>query len=549
MRTKLGWSTDPKRHGALQLTVRKALELLGDEAVASIAKEIGQLVERGTFAPVDDRELTPEQARMIISSSLFLKEKFSPTGIFEKLKSRLVAGGHMQDRSLYPDKDSPTAATASVFMVAGIAASEGRAVATVDFPGAYLHSDLPPDQPPVLMRLNKYEAQVLVKIAPEYAKHLRKNGTLVVRLRKGLYGLVQAARLWYDKISADLIKLGFQCNAMDCCVFNRSEDSTQTTIVLHVDDMLITTGSEAHIDRLLQQLSQQYPDLTVHRGRQLDYLGMHLNWETAGKCYVTMPAYVDDVLTFGANIKGVSKTPAAESLFTVTPDSPVLNSAEREFYHSLTAKLLYLAKRSRPDLLLAVSFLARRVQQPTDEDRVKLYRVLKYLRATREVGICLEPDKILQAYGYVDASFAVHSDFKSHTGCVIGLGKGPFWTKSSVQKLNSKSSTEAELIGAADSSSQLLWTRQFLQEQGYNVGPAILYQDNQSTMALIKNGRSNSERTRHIAIKYFFIKDRVDKKEIAVEYLSTGEMIADILTKPLQGEQFLRLRALLLNWP
>jgi hypothetical protein len=179
----------------------------------------------------------------------------------------------------------------------------------------------------------------------------------------------------------------------------------------------------------------------------------------------------------------------------------------------------------------------------------KLQRVVRYLRANDKEGMCLQPDTVLQAYGWVDASFAVHHDMRSHTGAVLGLGKGPFWAKSSVQKLNSKSSTEAELIGASDSAGQLLWTRQFLVAQGYNVGPAVLYQDNQSTIALLNNGRSNSERTRHIAIRYFFLHDRINRKEVRVEYLCTGDMIADILTKPLQGEQFIRLRAMLLNWP
>jgi hypothetical protein len=136
-----------------------------------------------------------------------------------------------------------------------------------------------------------------------------------------------------------------------------------------------------------------------------------------------MPDNIEDLLTFAAEIKG------------------------KEFFHSLTAKLLYLAKRARPDLLLAVSFFARRVQKPTKEDMSKL----QYLRANDSLGMRLQPDTCLQAYGWVDASFAVHQDMRSHTGAVLGLGKGPFWAKSSVQKLNSKSSTEAELIGASDS--------------------------------------------------------------------------------------------------
>ena len=81
------------------------------------------------------------------------------------------------------------------------------------------------------------------------------------------------------------------------------------------------------------------------------------------------------------------------------------------------------------------------------------------------------------------------------------------------------------------------------------MGPAVLYQDNMSTIAMLKNGRASSDRTRHINIRYFFVKDRVDAGEIRVEYKPTEQMIADILTKPVQGSLFLKLRAWLLNWP
>jgi hypothetical protein len=104
------------------------------------------------------------------------------------------------------------------------------------------------------------------------------------------------------------------------------------------------------------------------------------------------------------------------------------------------------------------------------------------------------------------------------------------------------------LVGLSDSTGQILWTRNFLIEQGYNVEAATIYQDNMSTIALVKNGKSNSERTRHIALRFFFVADRVASKEVKVEYMQTGEMLADILTKPLQGELFRKLRDKLLNW-
>jgi hypothetical protein len=122
------------------------------------------------------------------------------------------------------------------------------------------------------------------------------------------------------------------------------------------------------------------------------------------------------------------------------------------------------------------------------------------------------------------------------------------YATSSKQKLVSKSSTEAELIGVSDALSQVIWTRDFLLEQGYKVDSAKLMQDNLSTMALANRGWSNSSRTRHVGIRFFFIKDRIDSGEIEVEHLGSESMVADILTKPLQGELFRKLRKLLLNW-
>ena len=206
-----------------------------------------------------------------------------------------------------------------------------------------------------------------------------------------------------------------------------------------------------------------------------------------------------------------------------------------------------MSKRVRPDILTAIAFLARRVQSPDVDDQKKLFRVVRYIRGSQELGLRLKADSI-SILAYVDASYGVHTDMRSHTGAVIGLGKGPIYCKSSVQKLNSTSSTEAELIALSDSTTQVLWTRNFLLEMGYDVGPATVYQDNKSTIKLVENGKSNSGRTRHIAIRYFFVANRIQTGEIKVEYMCTGDMIADILTKPLQGSLFRRLRALLLGW-
>jgi hypothetical protein len=160
----------------------------------------------------------------------------------------------------------------------------------------------------------------------------------------------------------------------------------------------------------------------------------------------------------------------------------------------------------------------------------------------------LEADDMHVVKWWVDASFAVHPDMKGHTGVTMSLGKGSAYARSTRQKLNTKSSTEAELVGVDNLMPQILWTKYFLEAQGYEVRDSKIYQDNQSTMLLAKNGRgSSSKRTRHINIRYFFVTDRVKSNEVRIEYCPTGEMDADFLTKPLQGSAFRKFRNRIMN--
>ena len=226
---------------------------------------------------------------------------------------------------------------------------------------------------------------------------------------------------------------------------------------------------------------------------------------------------------------------------------PLLTTSVREFFHSITAKLLYLSKRPRPDILTPVAFPTKRVTKPQGDDMRKLERTIQYIRGSRDLGLTLQVEDPIVVKCYVDASYGVHQDMKSHTGSAITLGKGVVYAKSSTQKLTTKSSTEAELVGLSDSANQVLWARHFMRDQGYEDRSAIIFQDNKSTIQLINNGRSNSERTRHIDIRYFFLHDRIKDQQITITYKPTNEMLADMLTKPLQGEQFRAFRNLLLN--
>ena len=161
-------------------------------------------------------------------------------------------------------------------------------------------------------------------------------------------------------------------------------------------------------------------------------------------------------------------------------------------YHHLVAKLLYLGKRTCPDILLAVCFLTTRVSQPDVDDWKKLGRCLRYLEETKKLYLTLEADSLLNIKWWIDASFAVHNDMKSHTGAAVSMGKGMIYAMSNKQQINTRSSTEAELVGVNNAIGMALWIRQFMQEQGYNVTDNVIYQDNQSAMLLERYGRKSS---------------------------------------------------------
>ena len=184
------------------------------------------------------------------------------------------------------------------------------------------------------------------------------------------------------------------------------------------------------------------------------------------------------------------------------------------------------------------------------DDWCKLNRLLGYLLGSRDRGIVLRVGEHMTVSAYIDAAYGVHTNSgRSHTGCAIVLGAaGPVFAKSVKQKNVTKSSTEAELVAASDSISQAIHLRNFVQAQGYDVPPCVIYQDNLSCMALIKRGSPASERSRHISIREFWMAEKEIAKEVNVVHLSTSDMYANALTKPVQEGQFIKERAGLTNW-
>ena len=217
-------------------------------------------------------------------------------------------------------------------------------------------------------------------------------------------------------------------------------------------------------------------------------------------------------------------------------------------FHRLTAQLLFVSQRERPDFCTNISFLCKRVKSPDEDDWKKLVRLIRYIRRTKFLRLTLEATYLDQNHWFIDGDFAVHDDMRSHTGVYMTFGKGMMNGASIAQKINTTSSTEAEVVGVHDNMRAILWTRYFLEAQGYPLKPSVIHQDNQSSILLENNGRRSSGRqTRHMNIQYFFVADVAKRKHITIKYCPTDKIIGDFFTKPLGGAKFRRFWNIIMN--
>jgi len=271
-----------------------------------------------------------------------------------------------------------------------------------------------------------------------------------VELKKALYGTLKAALLFWKKLTMKLKQWGFEVNPYDWCVMNKTIDGTQCTTLWHVDDLKISHAKPNVVTKVIKQLEAEFgieTPLAKTCGKVHEYLSMILDFTTPGKVMVvSMKDFIERMINeLPTDIDGEAVTAAANHLFKVNETDPIkLKEEKSAMFHHNMAKLLFLCKRARPDIQTAVVFLCTRVKAPDTDDYKKLTRVMRYLRATLNMPLTLEAESMQIVKWWVDASFAVHTDMKSHTGAVMTLGKGGIYGTSTRQRINTRSSTEGD---------------------------------------------------------------------------------------------------------
>jgi len=397
------------------LSLTEAINTRGaDVAKKAALSELNQLIQKGCLMPVDKltvKKLKAEK-QLILPSKLFLKDKYRPDGEFDKFKARLVAGGHRQNHDDYESTSSPTVATSSVMMVAAISARRGNARMTTDVPSAYPNAHMRDDMPMVYMKLDRAVTKLIVDNHRNWSRNVLFDGSCVVKIERALYGLIESAKLWYEEFTGFLKKLGFVPNPYDPCVLNLDYKGEICTLVLYVDDCFVDCHNPEALDYVERKITEKYGGCTRTDGDVLPFVGMLFNFTKPGVVKVDMPKYVEDAIS-GLKSASSADTPAGLDLFAVDDSAELLGISAREDFHSRVAKLLYLAKRTRPDILLPINFLCTRVLKPTVQDWKKLLRVYRYLFGTKGLCIYLQADEVTNTAPFPKVVHAPVCDFIS----------------------------------------------------------------------------------------------------------------------------------------
>ena len=495
----------------------------------AINDEYNQMYEEGVFSErnYSINEL-PKKANLLGTMFTLVVKRDKATGDIDKYKARLVALGNQQKPSSYDLIKSNTARSASVKMLMAIQAKTSAKSMILDVKGAYLKS-----------HIKEWKDEKLFIRLPDGR---------IKKLEKYLYGLKQAGAEWESNITKTLLEAGYKQSA-DPLVLSKWIGKDFIIMSLHVDDFYCISSKNSLLDQLYDMLVNKYDNVTRKSGDLLTYLGMAIKKLDDGSIKVYQPAYIDKILSI-AKLDNVSK-PAYTPMAVVqdSNDSYQNMTVNKRDYLQLIGLINYLAIYTRPDLLYSLSFVAQACSNPTQADMRRVKRIIRHIATTKDIGLIFNTDDDFQLNGNVDASHNQYKDGKGHYGFSFSIGRmnASFTAKSSKMKLVTLSSTESEYVALCLAVKEAVYLRRLLDSIGFKQhGPTIIFEDNQSTIKMIYNDM-NHQTTKHIAPKYHYTREQVRKGIVKVEYISTDEQLADLLTQALFTDTHQALAAVILN--
>lgn len=507
--------------------------------MAAIQAEMESMRKKGVFEFVDSAKLP--MGTNITGCKWVLTKKYKSDGTVERFKARLVCKGFTQVEGVdYNETFAPTLKMKSLRILLTMTAVLDYEIKHLDVPTAFLNSTL---------KETVYMAQ-----PPGYEKG---GASAVIRLIKAIYGTKQAPHEWNVDLSHFIESvLGFSRCKGDTCVFTKQSKSGRVLLMgVFVDDIVPLFHREDRVEwnALQQELVKKYE--VKDMGDASWVLGMELTRDRSARTLLlTHKLYEKNMLLrFGMHESSLNRTPAEVEKLSVK-DCPSTSEEERlvdrSEYMALVGTLTYLCTTTRPDISFAVSQLSRFMQNPGEKHVTAAKRILRYIRGTPGYGLKFKGSselggKRINVTALCDADWGGDTDErKSRTGFVVLINGCIVSYSSKMQKTVSLSSAEAEYYAISLAMQEILWIMQVLREMLLDVVEfeiPILKCDNRAAIS-ISSKDIHHDRTKHIDIRHHFIREEVHQKRIRLEWTSTKEQVADILTKPLGAILFQRFR-------
>ena len=472
----------------------------------------------------------------VIKSRWVFKHKLNERGQVVRHKARLVIQGFKQQYGLdFFDTFAPVAKMASVRLVLAIAAVMDLELHQLDVNTAFLQADV--------------KEEIFMAQPEGYEEKGPSGEELICQLLKSLYGLKQAPRNWNKHIDKFLRKLGFKPSSVDPCIYVKiSPGNAITLVVLYVDDLIVAASNMNLIKAFKQAMSGHYQTKDLGECRWV--LGMEVKRDRKNRILeLLQTSYMEQVLDrFGMTDCNPVSTPADGVLPRV--DAKTGGKPDGQ-YMSIVGALMYAAMVTRPDIAYAVQALARHLQSSSHIHWNAALRVLKYLKGTLNHGIMYRgtPDGMVVLLGYSDADWAGDRDTRrSTTGYVFMVGGGAVSWASKLQPTVALSTSEAEYVAACAAAQEALFQRQLMKDVNLpQLDATVIYEDNTGAIAMTENPIDH-QRTKHIDIRYHFIRERVANGDIKLVHVATEDQLADLLTKPLVKQKVKSLRERMMGY-
>jgi histone deacetylase 1/2 len=458
----------------------------------------------------------PQKGMNIIGCKWVYKVKRKADGSLDRYKARLVAKGFKQQYGIdYEDTFSPVVKAVTIRVVLSIAVSRGWSLKQLDVQNAFLHGYL--DEEVYMQQPPGFED----KTKPQY----------VCRLDKALYGLKQAPRAWYSRLSAKLIKLGFQASKADTSLFFYSKGDVTIFILVYVDDIIVASSTEKATVALLQDLKEEFALKDL--GELHYFLGIEVNKVHDG-IILTQEKYATDLLkkVNMAECKPVTTPMSSSEKLSLYEGTP-LGPKDVTSYRSVVGALQYLTL-TRPDIAFAVNKVCQYLHSPTTIHWEAVKRILRYIKQCTRLGLSIHKSRSTLVSAFSDADWAGNIDDRRSTGgFAVFLGSNLVSWSARKQPTVSRSSTESEYKAIANATAEVMWIQVLLYELKVDCPRAAkLWCDNVGAIYLSANPVFHA-RTKHIEVDYHFVRERVTRKLLDIDFISSGDQVADGFTKPL----------------